>query len=92
LKRFKKLDTYQAITALLVVGVIWLAVLFSVMIYNFSVVNKGVVINEELVKNITKANLKNTFKNADNIASMLRNLTEQDNKLDKLLNLTSHSK
>lgn len=85
------LNNCQVIVALSLVGVIWLAVLFSVMTYNFELVNKDLVTNEELVKNTTIDNLKNTFKNRDHISNILNNMTEINTKLDKLLNQTSNS-
>lgn len=91
-RRRISLDTYEAITALLVCAVIGLAIVFSFMVYNFTEVKNQILDNEKLIKNVTVDNLKNTFKNRDNIMNMLKNITQQDNKLDKLLNQTSNSK
>jgi hypothetical protein len=86
------LSNYQTIIALLVSAVIGLSILFSFMVYNFTQVKNAIIGNEELIKNTTINNLKNTFKNRDNIANILKNITNDDDKLDKLLNQTSNSK
>jgi hypothetical protein len=78
------LNIYQVIVALSLVGVIWLSILFSVMVYNFELVNVGIIDNENLIKGMVKEALNKTDTNRDH-------LLRQDAKLDKLLNQTSDS-
>jgi hypothetical protein len=78
------LNVYQVIVALSLIGVIWLAVLFSVMVYNFDLVNVGIIENEKLIKGMVKEALNKTDTNRNH-------LLQQDVKLDKLLNQTSNS-
>ena len=79
------LGTCQVIVILSLVGVVWLAVLFSVMTYSFEIVNREIFDNEKLLKNISRENLLKTDLNHEH-------LLQQDIKLDKLLNQTSSSK
>ena len=96
---FGRIDFTLVITLVVIVNTFGLGFLSSLLIYNFSLLNDGIIqsqqlikSDEQLVKKTTETNLNNTFINRDRILSILSNVSEINNKLDKLLNQTSISK